>query len=84
MCTRTTAGLGVDAMNEGRETPRRLDVRVLDAKPCPFCASTSLGFYEYVYARQFAVACNMCGGQGPRRSSTDDALKMWSRRGASA
>lgn len=47
---------------------------------CPFCASTNLGFYEHVYAQQFAVMCNLCGAEGPRRSSCDEAARLWNRR----
>ena len=67
-------------MADNRETPRPVDRQVEDAQPCPFCASTNVGFYEYVYAKSFAVACRVCGGQGPHRSSTDEALKLWNRR----
>ena len=63
-----------------RETPRLLDARVFNATPCPFCASSDLGFYEYVYARHFTVMCKACGGQGPRRISPDEALQVWNRR----
>lgn len=47
---------------------------------CPFCASTNVGFYEHVYAQQFAVMCNLCGAEGPRRSSHEEAGRLWNRR----
>lgn len=47
---------------------------------CPFCASTNIGLYEYVYAKEFAAACNLCGAQGPCRASPREAGKLWNRR----
>jgi hypothetical protein len=47
---------------------------------CPFCASTNIALYEYAYAQEFAVICNLCGGQGPRRASPREAGKLWNRR----
>jgi Lar family restriction alleviation protein len=52
----------------------------VDLAACPFCASTNLGFYEHVYGQMFAVSCNLCGAEGPRRSSQDEAVKLWNRR----
>jgi Lar family restriction alleviation protein len=47
---------------------------------CPFCGSVDIGFYEHVYARQFAVMCNACGAEGPRRSVQNEAGQLWNRR----
>jgi Lar family restriction alleviation protein len=47
---------------------------------CPFCASTNVGFYEHVYAQQFAVKCNLCGAEGPQRSSIEEVGRLWNRR----
>ena len=47
---------------------------------CPFCASTNVGFYEHAYAQLFAVMCNLCGAEGPRRASHDEAGRVWNRR----
>ena len=47
---------------------------------CPFCASTDVGFYEHVYAKHFAVMCNMCGAEGPRRPTYEGAGRLWNRR----
>jgi Lar family restriction alleviation protein len=49
-------------------------------RACPFCASTNVGFYEHVYAQLFAVMCNLCGGEGPRRASHEEAGRLWNRR----
>lgn len=67
-------------MNEADETPRPLAEQVFNAEPCPFCTSSDLGFYEYVYAKTFTVMCEACGAQGPRRASTSEALALWNRR----
>lgn len=47
---------------------------------CPFCASTNVAFNEYVYPQEFAAVCNLCGAQGPRRTSPREAGKLWNRR----
>lgn len=47
---------------------------------CPFCASTNVGFYEHVYAQLFAVMCNLCGAEGPRRAGREEAVRLWNRR----
>lgn len=47
---------------------------------CPFCASTNLGFYEHVYSQHFAVKCHLCGAEGPRRVSHEEAGRAWNRR----
>lgn len=52
----------------------------LELVACPFCASTNLGVYEHVFAQQFAISCNLCGAEGPRRSSQDEAIRLWNRR----
>jgi hypothetical protein len=68
-------------MTEPPNTRRQVDgTPELDLLPCPFCASTNVGYYEHVYAKQFAVACNLCGAEGPGRPSPDEAGRMWSRR----
>lgn len=51
-----------------------------DLLACPFCASTNVGYYEHVYAQLFAVMCNLCGGEGPRRASHEEAGRLWNRR----
>ena len=51
-----------------------------DLVACPFCASTNLGLYEHVYAKHFAVKCNLCGGEGPQRSDPEEAARLWNRR----
>jgi hypothetical protein len=52
----------------------------VELSSCSFCASTNLNMYEHVYAQQFAVMCNLCGAEGPQRSSQDEAVKLWNRR----
>jgi Lar family restriction alleviation protein len=52
----------------------------LDLLACPFCASTNGSFYEHVYAHHFAVMCNLCGAEGPRRSTPEEAGRAWNRR----
>ncbi len=52
----------------------------IDLAPCPFCASTNVGFYEHVYAQLFAVMCRLCGAEGPRRASHEEAGRLWNRR----
>lgn len=47
---------------------------------CPFCASTNVNFYEHVYSQHFAVMCDLCGAEGPRRPSHDEAGRAWNRR----
>lgn len=47
---------------------------------CPFCASTNVSYYEHVYAQFFAVMCNLCGAEGPRRSTHEEAGRIWNRR----
>jgi Lar family restriction alleviation protein len=60
--------------------------RAVEADPaielaaCPFCASTNVGFYEHVYAQLFAVMCRLCGAEGPRRISHEEAGRLWNRR----
>ena len=49
-------------------------------EPCPFCASTNVGFYEHVFAKEFAVACNLCGAEGPKRPAQQEAARLWNRR----
>jgi len=65
-----------------REDDRgELDVQsYLQLSACPFCASTNVGYYEHVFAQQFAIMCNLCGAAGPRRSTHEEAAKMWNRR----
>lgn len=60
-----------------RPVPAPLDLELV---ACPFCASTNVGFYEHVYARQFAVTCNLCGAEGPRRVAPEEAGRLWNRR----
>ena len=66
----------------GREESRRRlpDVPGLSLAACPFCGSTGAGFYEHVYAGQFAAMCNACGAEGPRRQTCQEAGRMWNRR----
>ncbi len=52
----------------------------LQLSACPFCASTDVGFYEHVYAKHFAVMCNVCGAEGPRRPTCEEAGRLWNRR----
>ena len=52
----------------------------LELAACPFCASTKISFYEHVYSKQFAVMCNSCGAEGPRRPNLEEAGQMWNRR----
>jgi Lar family restriction alleviation protein len=69
-------------MPKADDTHRRVvgDTSTIELAPCPFCASTNLGFYEHVYAQQFGVACNLCGAEGPQRSLQDEEVKLWNRR----
>lgn len=52
----------------------------LPLSACPFCTSTNVGFYEYVFAQQFVIMCNLCGAEGPRRSTHEEAAGLWNRR----
>lgn len=52
----------------------------LDLAACPFCASTDLATYEYVYAKHFTVTCVQCGAEGPRRQTPREAGWSWNRR----
>lgn len=67
------------AAEDGARRPF-VDETDLDLLACPFCASTNVGFYEHVYAQLFAVMCNLCGAEGPRRSSHEEAGRLWNRR----
>lgn len=49
-------------------------------EPCPFCGSTDVGFYEHMFAKDFAVICNLCGGEGPKRPTHEDAGRLWNKR----
>lgn len=69
----TTTGQG------DRRRPVTVDAS-LELSACPFCASTNVGFYEHVYSQDFAVMCNRCGAEGPRRSTHEEAGKLWNRR----
>jgi len=65
----------------GKDDRRALDVEPnIELSACPFCAATNVGFYEHVYAQQFAIICNLCGAEGPRRSTHDEAARLWNRR----
>jgi Lar family restriction alleviation protein len=71
-------------MSDREDSRRALTVVDGEAlKPCPFCASTNLVFYEHVFAREFAVACNRCGAEGPKRPAHPEAARLWNGRIAS-
>jgi Lar family restriction alleviation protein len=57
-----------------------IDEAGMELLACPFCASTNVRFFEHVYAQQFAVTCNLCGAEGPRRTSYEEAGRLWNRR----
>jgi Lar family restriction alleviation protein len=67
-------------MDPGNERKPADVLPELELSSCPFCASTNVGFYEHVYAQQFAVMCNLCGAEGPRRSNYEEAGRLWNRR----
>lgn len=67
-------------MSEPENMRRHLIVSDLHLSPCPFCGSSDVRFYELVYARHFAVMCQGCGAEGPRRPSHDEAGRLWNRR----
>lgn len=68
-------------MTQGDDNRRAVDVEPnIDLAACPFCAATNVGFYEHVYAQQFAIICNLCGAAGPRRSTHEEAARLWNRR----
>ncbi|RVQ64991.1 restriction alleviation protein, Lar family [Croceicoccus ponticola] len=68
-------------MSDPKGSCRRLPVSTAtDLAACPFCASINLGFYEHVYAKHFAVICNLCGAEGPSRPTREEAGTMWNRR----
>ncbi len=48
-------------------------------RPCPFCGSRDLFYFEHVYAREFAIACRGCGAHGPRRRAPAKARQIWER-----
>lgn len=64
---------------DGSRRPMDVD-SAIELEACPFCASTNVGFYEHVYARLFAVMCRLCGAEGPRRTSHEEAVRLWNRR----
>lgn len=65
----------------GWEDRRAVNVHTdLKLSACPFCASTNVGFYEHVYSQQFAIMCNLCGAEGPRRLTHEEAARLWNRR----
>lgn len=66
-------------MEDGSRRPMGGDPGI-ELEACPFCASTNVGFYEHVYAQLFAVMCRLCGAEGPRRASHEEAGKLWNRR----
>lgn len=68
-----------EARDDGARRPVEADPTIALA-PCPFCASTNVGFYEHVYAKHFAVMCRLCGAEGPHRGSHEEAGKLWNRR----
>jgi Lar family restriction alleviation protein len=67
-------------IDPGKERKPADAVPELGLSPCPFCASTNVGFYEHVYAHHFAVMCNLCGSEGPQRPSCEEAGRLWNRR----
>jgi len=67
-------------MDPGRGRKPAAETPELELLPCPFCASTNLGFYEHVYAQHFAVVCHLCSAEGPSRASCDEAGRLWNRR----
>ncbi|MBV1692099.1 Lar family restriction alleviation protein [Novosphingobium sp. G106] len=69
----------ITRMEDGSRRRVHVDPAI-ELAPCPFCASTNVGFYEHVYAQLFAVMCKLCGAEGPRRASHDEAGRQWNRR----
>ncbi len=67
-------------MPEPGNTRRRLIESDLHLLPCPFCGASDVSFYEHVYARHFAVVCERCSAEGPRRPSHEEAGRLWNRR----
>ncbi|WP_039858137.1 Lar family restriction alleviation protein [Novosphingobium pentaromativorans] len=51
-----------------------------ELKPCPFCGSRDVGYFEHVYARHFSVMCKSCGAEGPPRSEHEEAARLWNAR----
>jgi Lar family restriction alleviation protein len=49
-------------------------------EPCPFCASTNVAHYEHPFSKDFAVVCNLCGAEGPKRADHNEAGRLWNRR----
>jgi len=49
-------------------------------RPCPFCGSTDIGFFEHVFTGDHSVICRGCGGEGPRRMGRDGAVRLWNER----
>lgn len=68
-----------EATGDGSRRPVEADPSI-ELEACPFCASTNVGFYEHVYAQLFAVMCRLCGAEGPRRGSREEAGRLWNRR----
>jgi Lar family restriction alleviation protein len=69
----------ITTIEDGSRRPVEADPGI-ELEACPFCASTNVGFYEHVYAQLFAVMCRLCGAEGPRRSSHEEAGRSWNRR----
>ena len=47
---------------------------------CPFCGSADVGFYEHMFSKDFAVVCNRCGAEGPKRGDHGEAGRLWNGR----
>ena len=52
------------------------------SRPCPFCGSSDLFYFEHTYSKDFAIACRACGAQGPKRRSPRKARQLWDARGS--
>lgn len=56
-----------------------------DAKPCPFCGSEDLFFWEYPFKRKPGlkgcyVKCKRCNASTGNYETVNDAVKAWNMR----
>lgn len=54
-----------------------------ELKPCPFCASADLYWYQTNRGRRIAVKCRGCGGQSRGCDSQAEAAGLWDARPSS-
>lgn len=63
------------------------DAFLQNAKPCPFCAYTKVGFNTWpiefrskLHHTEYTVWCKNCGAEGPNDLGMSGAVEMWNLR----